>query len=128
MCCVTRNMLQRSIRRKAQPQSQGSVVAQTDWVVPPIVRQFVNIKLVLINPNNDLKSRIGKTSNAKFNQCYLTLHVELLLSTGYNWTEYIEYLNSGLRKHVSSNMHSHLCNIVANLVRLYRTSKLVIPQ
>jgi hypothetical protein len=60
---------------------------------------------ILLNLSESTKLHLKDFVESRPNCCHLALHAELLLTLGSNWAEYIEYLSSELRKHVSDTAH-----------------------
>ena len=60
---------------------------------------------ILLNPTERIQSHLRHFFESRSDRRHLALHIELLLFTGSNWTEYIEYLSAELKKHVSKSTY-----------------------
>ena len=56
---------------------------------------------IFLNLTSRTRSELDFHLKSKHNPCSLSLHVRLLDILGSNWAEYVEYLGSALRDHVS---------------------------
>ena len=56
----------------------------------------------MFNLTEQTKQSLEKSLDSKSRCCHLAIHAELLVLLGSNWLDYVEYLSTELRKHVSS--------------------------
>lgn len=70
-----------------------------------IYHQMVNDQLgsrwIVLDLQGDLQANLKDFLESRTDYSHLAMHLELLIAMGSNWSEYIEFLGSELRKQVS---------------------------
>lgn len=81
---------------------------------------------ILLNLADYAKLHLKDIVESRLDCCHLALHAELLLTLGANWAEYIEYLSSELRKHVSDDVAQVVRRICGDDCRMTRRATLLL--